>query len=67
MKDTNWLLNQFPCFPCASKEEESRRKEEGRRKKKKEKERREEEKVSGKLRLGNYPNLSLFILLFLLV
>ena len=34
------------------------------RKKEEEKERREEEKVSRKLRLGNYPNFSLFVLLF---
>ena len=34
---------------------------------KKEEERREEYKVSRKLRLGNYHNFSLFILLFLLV
>ena len=42
-------------------------KKKGRRKEKEEKERREEEKVSRKLRLGNYPNFSFFILLFLLV
>ena len=38
-----------------------------REKKKEEKERREEDKVSRKLRLKNYPNFSLFVLLFLLV
>ena len=46
---------------------ERNREENKRRKKKEEKERREEEKVSRKLRLGNYPNFSLFVLLFLLV
>ena len=34
---------------------------------KKEEERREEEKVSRKLKLGNYPNFSVFVLLFFLV
>ena len=46
---------------------ERKREEKKRRKKKEKKERREEEKVSRKLRLGNYPNFSLFVLLFLLV
>ena len=36
-------------------------------KKKEEKKRREEKKVLRKLRLGNYPNFSLFVLLFLFV
>ena len=46
---------------------ERKREEKKRRKKKEEKERREEEKVARKLRLGKYPNFSLFVLLFLLV
>ena len=46
---------------------ERKSEEKKRRKKKEEKERREEDKVSKKLRLENYPNFSLFILLFLLV
>ena len=46
---------------------ERKREEKKRRKKKEEKGRKEEDKVSRKLRLGNYPNFSLFGLLFLLV
>ena len=46
---------------------ERKREEKKIRKKKEKKERREEDKVSRKLRLGNYPNFSLFVLLFLLV
>ena len=41
---------------------ERKRKENKRRKKKEEKERREEDEVSRKLRLGKYPNFSLFVL-----
>ena len=46
---------------------ERKREEKKRRKKKEEKERRDEDKVSRKLRLGNYPNFSIFFLLFMLV
>ena len=46
---------------------ERKREEKKRMKKKEEKETRDEDNVSRKLRLGNYPNFSLFVLLLLLV
>ena len=46
---------------------ERKREEKKRMKKKEDKKRRDEEKVSRKLRLGNYPNFSIFVLLFLLI